>query len=96
MNMYLQVLVETGVIGAAGFLFCIGAVMRSGLKVVRLQRHWGKNLKAISWLTLGCTFGLLVHGLAESSSILGATSNPLVLGFSIALLERLPKLAKGT
>jgi O-antigen ligase len=94
MNMYLQVLVETGIIGALMFFVCILAVVRSGWRVFSRQHQWSRQLRVLGWLALGCTFGLLVHGVAESSTLLGTTSNSLVLGFAVTLLDRLPSLAE--
>ncbi|MEO2030599.1 MAG: hypothetical protein ABGZ35_00795, partial [Planctomycetaceae bacterium] len=94
MNIYLQVLLETGLIGATFFFVCIVAVIRSGIKTLRLQKHWSRHMRSLAWLTLGCTFGLLIHGMAESSTLLGTTSNSLVFGMSVTLLARLPNLAQ--
>jgi hypothetical protein len=43
----------------------------------------------LSYLSLACLFSVILHGLAESSMVIGGTLNPMLLGLGVGLSDRL-------
>ena len=86
-NVYLHVLAESGVIGGVVFLvmlfrlFSIYRVNTSSLKA-------GMDPYDFTPLGAGILASVLVHGMVESSTILGTTTNALFLGLSVGLMDR--------
>ena len=86
-NVYLHVLAESGVIGGVVFLvmlfrlFSIYRVNTSSLKA-------GMDPNDFTPLGAGILASVLVHGMVESSTILGTTTNALFLGLSVGLMDR--------
>lgn len=92
MNMYLQILIETGTIGGIIFVAWLAYFFRRTTNIVGSVRNWPREFRLCAWLAIGCSWGLLLHGIAESSTVMGATINPLLLGFSVAMIDRLPEI----
>lgn len=67
---YLQILAEQGVLGAAAFLWLMGAVLFTGLRAVRRAPSLGE--KALSIGALGAVTVLLVHSLFDYDWYIGA------------------------
>ena len=91
MNVYLQVLLETGVVGALLFsivlIKIVGTLMRKPdipPQLEFVQSHF---------MAIGMVGALLAHGIAESSTLLGTTPNAMLIAFSLGLIDRLPYLA---
>ncbi len=86
-NVYLHVLAESGVIGGVVFLgmlfrlFSIYRVNTSSLKA-------GMDPYDFTPLGAGILASVLLHGMVESSTILGTSTNVLFLGFAVGLLDR--------
>ena len=89
-NAYLQVLTETGIVGAAIFLASIVQIVLRIFSVKYTLRE-STNPELLA-LPLGLLASLAVHGMIEASVVLGTTGLPLLLGFSVALVDRLPSL----
>lgn len=92
MNIYLQVLVETGVVGLTIFAFWLYRILRYSTWLLKTVRPYEDEYRLCAWLSFGCCFGLLIHGIAESSLLLGTTINPLLFGFAVAMLEKIPMM----
>ena len=86
-NIYLHVLAESGVIGGVLFLgmlfrlFSIHRVNTSSLKA-------GTDHYDFTPLGAGILASVLLHGMVESSTLLGTSTNALFLGFAVGLLDR--------
>ena len=86
-NIYLHVLAESGVIGGVVFLgmlfrlFSIYRVNTSSLKA-------GMDPYEFTPLGAGILASVLLHGMVESSTILGSSTNALFLGISVGLMDR--------
>lgn len=93
---YLQVLVEAGLVGAA---VLVSAVLVSfwawRIAVSRLKCDPSGSLKRYLYFSGALVLAPLVHGLAESSTVMGTSLNPLLLGFGASLLDRLPGFLSG-
>jgi O-antigen ligase len=94
MSLYLQVLIECGIIGALLFVAWLLYLLRKTYRLMLRVTTWPKEYRVCAWLAIGCTVGLLIHGVAESSILLGTTANPLLFSFSIVMIERLPILLR--
>lgn len=94
MNMYLQVLVECGVIGALILAAWLAGLVSWCIRLSRKVGGWPRDYRVCAWLSIGCVLGLLVHGIAESSVLLGTTANPLLLGYAVVMVERIPVMLK--
>lgn len=90
MNMYLQVLVECGIVGVLFLAIWLISLLSWCARLAKVVGGWPAEYRVCAWLSLGCVFGLLIHGIAESSILLGTTVNPLLLGFSVVMVERMP------
>ncbi|MFO1092549.1 MAG: O-antigen ligase family protein [Planctomycetaceae bacterium] len=90
---YLQVLVETGLIGAAALLL---AVLTSASKLWSARSICRNSTRAQSmwYLCAACLTASLFHGLVESSMVVGTALTPLLWGFSVGLVDALPQLAR--
>jgi O-antigen ligase len=88
MNVYLQVLLETGLVGAFFFLLVLLNILGKLLKGCRMP--FDMDYAQCHFLAVGLVGALLVHGLAESSTLLGTTPNALLIGFALGLIDRLP------
>lgn len=91
---YLQILVETGIVGAVPMmLFLIAALLRirEALVVAKSSRGLACQLCYVFSATL---FALLFHAAFESSAVTGASPNAVILGFCVAQLDHLVRLVK--
>jgi O-antigen ligase len=86
-NIYLHVLAESGVIGGALFsvmLFRLFSVYRLNISSLKAR----KDSYEFTPLGAGILASLLLHGMVESSTILGTSTNALFLGISVGLMDR--------
>ncbi len=89
-NLYLQVLVECGYFGTVFFVVCLFRIAVRSNEVK--HELYGSPNPELSALPMGILASLAVHGMVESSTLFGTTSAPLLLGYSVALLDQLPHL----
>ncbi|WP_146373799.1 O-antigen ligase family protein [Symmachiella macrocystis] len=93
MNIYLHTIAETGVFGGAILFASLAMVAFRMLRMFTIAAR--SNLdKSTPFLALAFTAAPLVHGLAESATFLGTSINALMLGFGIALIDRIPEMAQ--
>jgi O-antigen ligase len=86
-NIYLHVLAECGIIGAMvflGMLFKVFSVYRENIAAIKI----GMDPLDFTYFGAGILASMLLHGMVESSTLLGTSTNALFLGFSIGLLDR--------
>lgn len=90
-SIYMQVIAETGLVGA--FIFGV-VVLYIALRAFRLflfarSRHADTRYV---YFTLGLTASLFAHGMAESSTIIGSNINAIMLPFALGMIDRLREL----
>jgi len=93
LSIYLQTLVELGLVGIGFLTTALLLVVRSLVRSYRATREipWLKNL----WFLLSALVaGILAHGFFESSVLMGSTINTILLGFAVGLSDRLPQIAE--
>jgi O-antigen ligase len=91
-SMYIQVLAETGIVGAFTLFTTLSLVAASWLGgFVRLKR-W-RLPTGSAYFALALVMVELVHGLTESSPVVGTMMSALNLGLGIGLSDRLVDLA---
>ena len=86
-NIYLHVLAECGIIGAIvflGMLVKIFSVYREDIAAIKA----GMDPHDFTYFGAGILASMLLHGMVESSTLLGTSTNALFLGFSVGLLDR--------
>ncbi len=89
-SMYIQALVETGVVGLLFLLLvCFTVVIRS---LLLLRRTFGDPYAPYACFAAACAVATIAHGAAESGTIQGSNINSLLLALGIALLDRVPRL----
>ena len=91
-NMYLQVLVEGGILLAPMFLFSLIAAQVRSLQLFWMLRRAHQGLLQYGYLPIALTAALMVHGIAESSTMLGSSVIALFFPFAIGLLDRFRRL----
>jgi O-antigen ligase len=89
-NLYLQVLTETGIVGAAIFLAALVQILLRSRDVQ--YELYGTDQPELLALPLGILASIAVHGMVEASALFGTTALPLLLGYSVGLIDRLPSL----
>jgi len=89
-NLYLQVLTETGIVGSAIFLAALVQILLRSRNVK--YELYGSNQPELLALPLGLLASIAVHGMVEASALFGTTALPLLLGYSVGLIDRLPAL----
>lgn len=83
-NLYFQVFAETGIIGGLFFIMAVVSIfLAARISYPRLSRDGTHRY----WLAVAILAGLAIHGIAESTVILGTTVNTFLLGFALGLLE---------
>lgn len=93
MNIYLQTLVETGLVGAGLFAGCLIVIAKRAKSMYLSLRNPLNPARTLGFLAIGLTAAVLLHGTAESAAFLGSTLNALLFGFGVGLIDRLPELA---
>ena len=93
-SIYLQVLVELGIVGLIVFVVWLVGMIGWCLKLSRQVGNWPREYRVCAWVSIGCIMGLLVHGIGESSMLLGTTINPMLLGYAVVMSERIPFMLK--
>jgi O-antigen ligase len=91
-SMYIQVLAETGIVGAIVLLTTISLVAVSWLSGFLRLKRW-RMPTATGYFALALVMVELVHGLTESSPVVGTMMSALNLGLGIGLADRLVDLA---
>lgn len=90
---FLQVLVETGLVGAA----LLGVSLLGNLvRLMRVRRtiRMSKGARLMWYFTAACLAETVFHGLIESSMIVGTSLTPLLWGFGVGMVDALPRLAR--
>ena len=88
LNVGLQVLAETGLIGAAMFFGVLVALLRSALFVYRRRAVLGSQEGLLS-LLIAIQLAIAMRGAFEASMMLGTNAHTLLWGFSIAVIGRM-------
>jgi len=91
LSIYIQTLVETGVVGAAVFASCLTCIAVQGYRGVRLLRQVRRR-DELGILGIALVVAILVHGMGESSALMGSTLNSLLIGLGVGLIDRVPQL----
>ena len=85
---YVQILVETGILGVVLFLLLVATAVPHWWATSRRCRP-GEIHSALLYLSAACVASVLVHGLVEASMVLGTSYPPLLLGYGVGLLDML-------
>ncbi len=89
-NAFLQILTEVGIVGAAIFLsFLVQFLVR--MRSVKYELYGSSHPELVA-LPVGLLASLAIHGMVEASVLLGTTALPILLGYSVALVDRLPDI----
>ncbi len=90
MNIFLQAMYEEGIVGLMALVVLVRVSLVSGRRALRRERLLSLLDEGDSSGTVAASllFALWIHGMVESSTILGTTTNSLFLGFSLGLLDR--------
>jgi O-antigen ligase len=91
---YLQVLVETGIVGFFPLLVFLIAALSRILESLRLARRAGGLMGQLSFVFAATLFALLFHGAFESSAVTGASPNAVLMGFCVAQLDQLVRMMR--
>lgn len=92
LNIFLQAAAELGALGLTLLLGVVGLVAHRCHAALRLIRRHGYSSDT-AWLAIGLLAAILVHGMAESAALLGSTLNAFMLGFAVALSDRIYETA---
>lgn len=91
-NIYLQTLVETGILGGVWLGLVLLLIARRWLSVKEwLMRH--RLSEDLAYLSAALVGAVLLHGVAESSTFQGTSAGALLLGMGVALIDRIPEFA---
>jgi O-antigen ligase len=94
-SMYIQVLAESGIIGATMLLTTLGVVATRWFgSISRLRR--AKLPTDVCFLALALLTVELVHGMTESGPVVGTMMSALNLGLAVGLVDRAPALVMAT
>jgi O-antigen ligase len=90
-SMYFQILAEMGIVGMLLFVGCMTSVI---LRWYHVYRSVGRTPPGAEFVMLPIVFiaGALVMGLFEVGVLAGVQPDTMLLGFGIALVDRLPFL----
>lgn len=90
-SVYIQVLVETGILGMVFFMLALAIVALRALGLFFFARARHADMRYV-YFTLGMLLAVLGHCTAESSTIMGSNINAFLLPFSIGMLDRMREL----
>jgi len=87
-SIYLQILAETGIIGAIVFVFLIGLI---SLRFVRAIAQYRRDpfVSDAAYLAAALFVAALAHGVIEASAIVGTSVIGVLFPFSVSFLDRL-------
>lgn len=91
-NMYLQIAVQTGLLSLLAFLFMYVAYFVTAIKTL-----WNKEFKTIHYISLACligSFGYMVAGIANDSTVAMAYLFFAILGMGVALNIKIANIEK--
>ena len=93
LSIYLQTLVEVGILGG---IVLTGVLVLIGLSIWKSRRAVAKTgpLSDLWFLNTALLAALLAHGAAESSILMGSSINTVLFGFSVALCDRFGPIAR--
>lgn len=90
-SMYMQVLVETGLIGLTLMLSILAMIFWRVMRATAYIRAVGRAVPY--WcLTLAIMAAVFAHGFFEAGSLAASMVNSLLLPFALGLVDRLPEL----
>jgi O-antigen ligase len=89
-SIYLQALVESGVVGLLMLLIVVGIVGFRSLML--LKRTFGDPYASFACFSVATAMVPLVHGAGESGTVQGSNINSLLAGVGIVLVDRIAKL----
>jgi O-antigen ligase len=92
-NIYLQTLVETGIIGGSLLVYVMATCARRGMRIIRASRR-ARGTRDLAFLAAAVTVAVFINGAAESSTLMGTSLNALLLGFGVGLIDRVPEFAR--
>jgi len=87
-NIYFQILAETGAFGGLIFACVMAVAFFRGLLLLRLLKESGGHCTDVAHHCVGMTLAVLGQGVAESSTLMGATVNGLMLTFGFGMMEQ--------
>lgn len=86
-SMYVQTLVESGVLGL-GLLLCVLGLI--GYRIFRLHRiAWGDPNAGYAYFAMAAAVACLAHGFVESGTIQGSNNNSLLMALGVGLIDRI-------
>ncbi len=91
---YLQILVESGLVGFLPLLLFLTAALNRILAVLRLSRKHHGLPAQLGFIFSATLFALLFHAAFESAAVTGASPNAVLLGFCVAQLDQLARMMK--
>lgn len=91
---YVQVLVESGILGATALLTALAVMIYCWCRNQRRLGRLGRS-RELSYLAAALLFPVLIHGLAESATFIAAGLNALFLGMGVGLLDRTLSWSEG-
>ena len=90
-SIYFQTLAELGVIGFGILVVVLCTLFAKGLRLFWSSRGDDPYFYRMACFALGLTGATFVHGLVESGTFTGGTNAALLLGFGVALIDRIPQ-----
>ncbi len=106
LSIYLTILIESGIVGSVFFIGCFATLLLKQYslltKVASVRKrgtlpHLRANLQKIDTFcmcAIGLTMAVLIHGLFESSTMLGSTVNSFALGLAVGLGDQAARFIK--
>jgi len=92
-SIYIQILAETGLVGAALFLAMLVICGMRALVLLNIIRK-APGTAPYAFFAFALAGATLAHGAAESSTLQGTNLNGLLLPFAVGLLDRLPQMIR--
>ncbi|MEM7410411.1 MAG: O-antigen ligase family protein [Myxococcota bacterium] len=90
LSAWLQILVETGVLGV-GILLISTMVIAVRFIIAGRAAKRDRSLLYASGVGSALLYAIVAHAFFESSMLIGSASNPLLFGFAVGLVDRLAK-----